>query len=113
MFRLIDVTPMAGDCSIGLEVEFYKPCTISEFINYISDNISKSEHEFGTFGTIIIKQKIKRLFKEISLDYKGRCEYEFGKIISNNIPDEIMNKQIISATALQAWSQITWNLIVD
>ena len=70
--------------TFGYDIELYNNCTVSEFIE---DILSQRKYDYGS---ILISNSI----------FKGKTyRYRYGKIISDPIDDDLLDKQVKSADA--------------
>ncbi|MBO5319020.1 MAG: hypothetical protein J6B01_04945 [Ruminococcus sp.] len=99
MFRLICVAGPFGDCTSRYEVRLDKQYTVREFIDAVLTN---KPNEWGSIGI----EKSGTIFGD------PRCHYKRG-VLLNNLPDEYLNKNVISARSHGGWSNMDYNLKVD
>lgn len=88
----IQYGPQGGDCTGPYYITLKRECTVGEFIeNWISN-----KQEWGYFGIY---------------DGKGtpfgnpQCEYRYGKIITDPLPEEILNKKIKHIHGHGGWTR--------
>lgn len=89
MIKLEQISETFGDCTALYSVEMTKPYTVGEFIKEVL-----KRKEWGYIET----------------DDGDKCEYKQTKIISNDIPEEAMNKTVIKARAHGGWSRMDYVL---
>lgn len=103
MFRLIQSTPVSGDCTCGYNVKLDREYTVKDFIDTV---LSERNGEWGYIG--IYDQS----------DFSGmhfgnpNAEYRYGKLVSDNFPEDILNKEIKSVSASGGWSRMDYVLKV-
>lgn len=99
MFKLIQVTPVAGDCTCGYILDFDQEYTVKEFIETVLN-------EIGTeWGRI-------EIFDEYRIYDKHECEYCHGKLKSKPLPEENLIKKIKRATAHGGWGNMDYHIVV-
>ena len=105
MFRMYATTPTRGDCTCGYGVTLDKEYTVREFIETVFKELSG---EWGYFGIHNESGDVSaRLFGE------PRCEYRYGKLTTQSIPDEYLDKNIIEVTADGGWSRMDYQFWVE
>lgn len=87
-------SPVAGDCTASYDVIPNRKCTVRELIE--AELANKN-----SWGYIGLKDKAH------ILPYP-RCEYRWGKLISNDIPNEVLDRTIQSISASGGWSQMDY-----
>lgn len=102
-FRLIHTGGPYGDCTSRYDVKFNGPMTVREFIEEILNNNPISNHEWGTIGIAC----------EGEIVGKPKCSYADGKITTEPLPEEYMNKVIVSCTAHGGWSLMDYKITVN
>lgn len=99
MFTLIQCTQTTNDCTTGYRVDFDKEYTLQEFIDAILTN---KKDDWGEI----------KIAKRNCAWYLYPCiDYQRGNVISNpNIPEEVFDYKVKSATARGGW--LSMNYIV-
>lgn len=90
-----------GDCMSNYLIEFEKQYTVDEFI----DEILKKD-EWGCIG---IYNKTDR-FVAFGNPY---CEYSRGKILTDHLPQEYMDKKIVKCKANGGWTMMDYLLFLE
>ena len=100
MIKLKQCTETFGDCTAGYEVTLTKKYFVKEFV----DEVVSNEREWGYIG--IKNEKYWSVFGD------PNCEYKRGKLISS-LPDEYLDKEILSAKAVGGYSRMDYLLEVE
>ena len=104
VFTLTPVGKEGSDCTRPYDVTLRDAVTVEELIRAIAEGVD--EYGRTEWGYIGIYEKGYFPFID------ERCEYRDGKVISNNIPDEILHKEVISVKASGGWSRMDYCLTV-
>ena len=102
-FTLKPVGSEGSDCTRPYNVTLNRDFTVAELILAIVKGVDA--HARLEWGYIGIHEGYYPFTNE-------RCEYRDGKIISNDIPDEILCKKVISVRASGGWSRMDYCLTV-
>ena len=97
MFKLIQNTPVGGDCTCGYDVKLDREYTIEEFINTVLKNYA---NEWGIF-------EVKRGSNTID-----SFEYSYGKLASesNNVYQDYKIKEVYASGG---WSRMDYVLYLE
>lgn len=95
--KLKQSSVVRGDETASYSVELEKQYTVNEFIIEVLSNA-------GEWGYIGIKCK-NTFFGN------PKCEYKWGKLISN-LPEDYLSKKVISVEADGGWSRMDYLLVV-
>ena len=104
MFKMIYKQSL-GDATDVYDIEFDKSILVGDFAGYVLQN------KTNEWGTIHIRQPGESFID--SLQSSVYLEYQKGNVVSDNLPESICNKKIVSATANGGWSRMDYMLIVD
>lgn len=80
-----------SDCTYPYYITIDKPKTVGEFIE---EWLSTRPKEWGSFGI----RKIGSIYGD------PRCDYKYGKIVSDPLPDEYLAKEIKSVSGGGGWT---------
>lgn len=94
MLKFIQTHPPGSDCTAPYDVILDKPYTVGEFINEV---LTTRSNEWGSFH----------------LTYYTMMDYDRGKIIKNNIPDECMSMRIKEVKASGGWSAMDYYIKLE
>ena len=84
-FKLEQTTPTGGDCCAGYQVTIIKPdFTIGDLCDYVVKEIPRDWGSVEALG--------------------HKMEYKWGKVLSDNIPDDIKKKVLKKCFANGGWS---------
>lgn len=97
--NLTQLKPAGGDCTAPFSVTGYKANTVGELILEI---FKKNPREWGYIG---IKDG-KSTFGN------PKCEYNCGKLL-NNLPNDIIQKEIKSVSASGGWSRMDYLITIE
>ena len=101
MFRLMQSTPVGGDCCCGYRVELDKEYTVAEFIQTVIEN---EPNEWGYIGI----HKPREIFG------KPYISYSCGKIESDiRVMNEVLDRKIVKVTASGGWSRMDYELYLE
>lgn len=103
MFRLIRSTPICGDCTCGYDIKFDREYTVKDFIDHV---LSERTNERGHIGIYNPTCFVGKHYGHPNV------EYRYGKIIDDNFADDILSKQIKSASSSGGWSRMDYVLKV-
>ena len=104
MFKFESITPERGDCTRGYDVVLDKEYTVKEFIETVFKELSG---EWGYFGIRVSKGGFsERVFGNPC------CEYKWGKLLST-LPEEYLDKKIVSVTGDGGWSRMDYLFSVE
>ena len=103
-FTLTSCNKEGGDCTRPHDVTLCKAFTVEELIRTIAEGVDEyGRTEWGYIG----------IYDEGYYPFTDeRCEYRDGKVIANNIPDEMLHKPVISVRASGGWSRMDYCLTV-
>ncbi len=101
MFRLIQSTPVSGDCTCGYNVILDREYTVKDFIDTV---LSERAGEWGYIGIYDQSDFVGRHFGN------PNAEYRYGKLVSDNFPEDILSKEIKSVSASGGWSRMDYVL---
>ncbi|MBS9774591.1 MAG: hypothetical protein KGV59_05475 [Tenacibaculum sp.] len=94
MIKLTQNTRVGGDETTGYSVELTKEYTVKKFVDEVVSNE-------GEWGSIIVNN-----------DYSSVCKYKWGKLLSE-LPLDVLDKKVVSATASGGWSRMDYLLTVE
>lgn len=97
LFRWVHTGGPYGDETSTYDVFLKRPCTVREFV----EEVLRNDREWGYIG---IKKK-GSLFAE--------CEYKYGKLITEPLPEEYLNKMVIKCRAGGGWSRMDFIVYVE
>ena len=97
MFELVQMTAIRSDCTAGFNVRLGKPYTVGELVDEI---LSTRTNEWGYIG--IFKPGISYIFGD------PNCQYRYGKLITNPLPDDILSRTIKEVRADGGWSRMDY-----
>lgn len=100
MINLIQTHAAGGDACAPYDVKFDKQYTIGELIEEV---LTRFNNEWGEFE---IRHNGAGYF-----DTFFRVDYKYGKLLGE-VPENIANLPIISATSYGGWSAMSYNIIV-
>lgn len=95
MFHMYQSTPVAGDCTCGYRIELDKEYTVGEFINAV---LSEKNKEWGSIG----------IYDGRSIFGSPGCQYEYGTLTTDNLPEDTLNATINSVSASGGWSRMDY-----
>lgn len=95
MFEIRRCTPIGGDCCAGYEIRLEKGYTVSEFIETVL------KERINEWGYISIKKKDAGVLN---------CGYKYGKIISEQLPKEVLSKHINRVSASGGWTRMDYKI---
>ena len=101
VFRLIQSTPVSGDCTCGYNVILDREYTVKDFIDTV---LSERAGEWGYIGIYDQSDFVGRHFGN------PNAEYRYGKLVSDNFPEDILSKEIKSVSASGGWSRMDYVL---
>lgn len=90
MIKLVECTPVIGDCTCGYNVILDKEYTVHEFIETM---LKERNNEWGFISNHLDSQQ---------------CEYRYGKILENTFTQEILHKKIIKVSASGGWTRMDY-----
>lgn len=97
MIKLNQATAIASDCTARYNVVIDDGCTVSDFISEVLQR-----REWGYIG---ILDQLQAWFEFGN----PQCEYRYGLLLSE-LPTELMDKTIESASASGGWSRMDYKL---
>ena len=100
MFTLMASTPVGGDCTCGYHVFLDKKYTVGEFIETVL------RERPGEWGYIGIKKK-KSTFGD------PHCEYSHGRLTTDSLPEDVLNKVVKNVTSSGGWSRMDYLISVE
>ena len=95
MIKLTQTSETFGDCTALYSVEMTKPYTVREFIKQVL-----KRKAWGYIG-------IENRFGE-SIFGDPNCEYKGSKIITEELPEEILNQPFVKVRASGGWSRMDY-----
>jgi len=101
VFKLIQSTPVSGDCTCGYNVKLDREYTVKDFIDTV---LSERAGEWGYIGIYDQSDFVGRHFGN------PNAEYRYGKLVSYNFPEDILSKEIKSVSASGGWSRMDYVL---
>ena len=105
-FRMAQSSPMRSDCTADFTIQLYENYTVEGFINAVLDN---NKNEWGFIKCFSSSDNLK----DILSVSKAVCEYKRGKLVSEKLPDEILNRSVVAATASGGYSRMDYRLLLD
>ena len=98
----INTGPAGSDCTAPYYISFDKPKTVGEFIEEL---LTTRPKEWGHFG----------IYKKGSFRGELSCDYKYGEIVGDPLPDEYLNAEIEKVTGYGGWtlSEFTFYLRED
>ena len=100
MITFEQISDTRSDCTASYKVELSQQCTVKEFINLV---FKERAGEWGYIG--IYKDKMNSFFGD------PYCEYRYGCLLTT-LPEEFLDKQIISVSGNGGWSRMDYLLEV-
>lgn len=100
MFKFIHTKGPFSDCTSVYDIELDKPYTVGEFIDTVLTELPK---EWGYIG---IDNK-KSIFGDPC------CEYRYGKLVTQSLPDNILKKNIKEVRADGGWSRMDYKIKIE
>lgn len=99
MNDLFDITygPQGSDCTGPYYITLKRECTVREFIEYW---LSHYSNEWGYFGIAVSSSES---LSDLIFG-NPRCEYKWGKVITEPLPDAILDSKIKRVTGSGGWS---------
>lgn len=97
MFKMIKTGPTRSDCSAPYDVILDKEYTVREFIETVLKENS------GEWGEVYYHTN-----KDISVFDSPKCTYRYGKLISEPLPEEYLNKTIKKVIADGGWTNMDY-----
>lgn len=98
MFRVIQTSRLeSSDSTASYSVMLDKEYIVGEFIDAVLSN----DKEWGTIG----------IHKRGTVFGDPKCEYKYGALL-NTLPDDILNKKVVSATGDGGWYMMNYILKV-
>lgn len=104
MFRLIQSTPVSGDCTCGYNVKLDREYTVKDFIDTV---LSERNGEWGYIGIYNQSAFAGRHFGNPKL------EYRYGKIVTGNFTEDVLRKEVKDVSASGGWSRMDYVLKVE
>lgn len=103
MFRLIQSTPVSGDCTCGYNVKLDREYTVKDFIDTV---LSERNGEWGYIG----------IYNQSAFDGRHfgnpNMEYRYGKIVTGNFTEDVLSKEVKDVSASGGWSRMDYVLKV-
>lgn len=97
MFKFIQTTPVAGDCTCCYEIKLDKEYTVGEFIQAV---LTQQKNEWGKIG----------IWKKGSWSGEPSVEYSCGKLTTENMDEISLNKKILEVKSNGGWSNMDYVL---
>lgn len=88
-----------GDETSRYDVSLKRPCTVREFVEEVLSN----EREWGYIG----------IYKKGTIFGDPECEYKYGKLITEPLPEEYLNKIVVKCEAGGGWSRMDFLIYVE
>lgn len=101
VFRFIQTTPVSGDCICRYGIILDREYTVKDFIDTV---LSERAGEWGYIGIYDQSDFVGRHFGN------PNAEYRYEKLVSDNFPEDILNKEIKSVSASGGWSRMDYIL---
>lgn len=101
-FDLVPNGPVCGDGIASYIARFFEQMTVKEFIQSV---LTGKPDEWGYIG-------IYDIYHPTLIFGHPLCEYKWGKLISQ-LPEELMDKVILSAKASGGWSRMDYILKIE
>lgn len=98
MFKLKQDGREFSDCTAPYDVVLDKEYTVNEFVQ----TVLTREKEWGYIG----------VYCKGAIFGKPTCEYKYGKLLYA-LPDDILNKRIVSVKAHGGWSRMDYLLWIE
>lgn len=95
LFDLRQAGATSSDCTAPYDVIFHKQCTVREFVDYVL-----TSDEWGYIG----------VYKRGSIFGDPCCEYSYGKLKTNPLPEGVLSKIIVCAEASGGWTRMDYQL---
>ena len=102
MFEFIQKSVIRSDCTASFDVKLDKLYTVDLFIDEV---LSTRPNEWGYIG--IFKPGISYIFGD------PNCEYRYGEIITDRLPDDILHKVIKAVRADGGYSRMDYIIKVE
>lgn len=102
MIKLIQSGPDGGDATVPYSVVLEKKCTVKEFADAVR---FECPGEWGSITVIVSGEDIS------FLECQRVLNYAYGKEQENFIPNEIMQKEVLSVTAAGGWSRMDYYVV--
>ena len=103
VFRLIQSTPVSGDCTCGYNVKLDREYTVKDFIDTV---LSERNGEWGYIG----------IYNQYAFDGRHfgnpNMEYRYGKIVTGNFTEDVLSKEVKDVSASGGWSRMDYVLKV-
>ena len=103
VFKLIQSTPVSGDCTCGYNVKLDREYTVKDFIDTV---LSERTREWGCIGIYDQSDFVGRYFGNPNM------EYSHGKIVTSNFTEDILRKEVKDVSASGGWSRMDYILKV-
>ena len=103
VFKLIQSTPVSGDCTCGYNVKLDREYTVKDFIDTV---LSERTREWGCIGMYDQSDFVGRYFGNPNM------EYSHGKIVTSNFTEDILRKEVKDVSASGGWSRMDYILKV-
>ena len=100
MFKFKQRTPVAGDCTCGYDITLDKDYTVGEFIETV---LKEKDKEWGYIGIAAKGEWFG----------KPNCEYRRGKLISEQMKEDYLNKKVKEVTASGGWSRMDYLIVCE
>ena len=101
VFKLIQSTPVSGDCTCGYKVLLDKEYTVQEFVDTV---LTEKNKEWGYIGIYDPSDFIGRTSGSPCI------EYRYGEIKSEKFRNGILSQIILSVSASGGWSRMDYVL---
>lgn len=106
IFRMTQASPVRSDCTADFTIQLYENYTVEGFINAVLDN---NKNEWGSIKCFTSSDDLR----DITSVSKAVCEYKKGELISEKLPDEILNRPVVAATASGGYNCMNYRLLLD
>ena len=90
-------TAVRSDCTAGYSVRLDKPYTVRELVDEI---LSTQADDWGYIG--IFRPGISYIFGD------PNCQYRYGKLITDPLPDDVLGRTIKEVRADGGWSRMDY-----
>ena len=99
LFRWVHTGGPYGDETSTYDVFLERPCTVREFV----EEVLRNDREWGYIG----------IHKEGSIFGDPQCEYKYGKLITDPLPEEYLDKMVVKCKAGGGWSRMDFRIYVE
>lgn len=97
MFKFKKTAGPFGDCTSRYDVILDKDYTVGEFIETV---LREEPKEWGYIG----------IYKKYEIFGDPVCEYRYGKLITDTLPEEYLKREINEIKASGGWSRMDYEI---